>query len=115
MGQANLTPELEIYSYVLLFPRSFGSFINWYHNFRKIAKQFLYSFKSELSHKLDNNNKMSLLATKIIIESRLKTPSSAFKKMLKVNNLSFNKLLLFCIKIVSSFVWFMFIGSKRKK
>lgn len=85
LGISQHTPELEVHSYVLLFPNSFGRFLGWYGNFRDIAKTFLFKFKSNLEEKLRSDEIMPKVSSKVVIQSRLKTPSSAFKKMVKVS------------------------------
>ena len=77
------TPELEVHSYVLLFPQSFGSFINWYTQFRPSAKLLLRQFRNTLEMALKNDKIMPTIATNVLLQSRLKTASSAFKKMVK--------------------------------
>lgn len=76
-------PELEVHSYVLLFPRSFSSFINWYTAFRPIAKKVLTKFQVDLEDSLLADPIIPRFASKVLIQSRLKSPSSAFKKMVK--------------------------------
>lgn len=75
------TPELEVHSYVYLFPKSFGSFISWYHAFRPIARNLQKSLRTDLEKILAHDPILSHFCHKIEIQSRLKTPSSAFKKM----------------------------------
>ena len=77
------TPELEVHSYVLLFPQSFGSFINWYTQFRPSAKLLLRQFRNTLEMRLKGDEVMPRIATNVLLQSRLKTASSAFKKMVK--------------------------------
>jgi (p)ppGpp synthase/HD superfamily hydrolase len=53
IGISSYTPELEVQSYVLLFPRSFGSFISWYGAFRPMAKRLLkqiFRVNTQISH-----------------------------------------------------------------
>lgn len=83
VGVAAQMPELEVHSYVLLFPRSFSSFVNWYTQLRPIAKRLLSNFRGELEKKLEMDALMPLLAAKVTLQSRFKNPSSAFKKMVK--------------------------------
>jgi hypothetical protein len=83
VGLSAQIPELEIHSYVLLFPSSFGIFINWYGTFRPIAKSLIGSFRSALEKRFKRDSVMPLLSDGVIIQSRLKTPPSAFKKMIK--------------------------------
>lgn len=82
IGYANNIPELEIYSYIQLFTKSFSSFINWYTIFQPIGKKLINNFCMKLENKLSKHKKLSLIFSKILIQSRIKTPSSAFKKML---------------------------------
>ena len=84
VGLSAQVPELEVHSYVLLFPRSFGSFIRWYGHVKPSAKSMLHKFRRQLERKLREDDLMPLLVDKVVIQSRLKTPSSAFKKMVKV-------------------------------
>jgi ppGpp synthetase/RelA/SpoT-type nucleotidyltranferase len=83
IGVNTLMPELEVHSYVLLFPKSFASFINWYTAFRPIAKKMLSNFQQSLEAALHNDPLIPRYASKVLIQSRLKSPSSAFKKMVK--------------------------------
>lgn len=108
MGLASQTPELEIHrftsdlkvslplviliymsiflsSYVLLFPRSFGSFLGWYGSFKSIASGILKLYRNDLETRLRKDHLMPVVTKKVTIQSRLKTPSSAFKKMVKVS------------------------------
>lgn len=82
IGYGNNIPELEIYSYIQLFTKSFSSFINWYTIFQPIGKKLINNFCMKLENKLSKQKKLSLIFSKILIQSRIKTPSSAFKKML---------------------------------
>lgn len=82
IGYANSIPELEIYSYIQLFTKSFSSFINWYTIFQPIGKKLINNFCLKLENKLSKQKKLSFIFSKILIQSRIKTPSSAFKKML---------------------------------
>ena len=83
IGVSSSLPELEVHSYVLLFPKSFNSFINWYTAFRPIAKKMLNNFQIALETALREDPVIPRLASKVLIQSRLKSPSSAFKKMVK--------------------------------
>jgi len=83
VGISSHLPELEVFSYVLLFPRSFGNFISWYTQFRPIARKLLANFRRSLEHKLQHDAIMPLIAAKVTLQSRLKSPSSAFKKMVR--------------------------------
>ena len=83
VGVSGSLPELEVHSYVLLFPKSFASFINWYTAFRPIAKKLLTNFQVALETALREDPVIPHLASKVLIQSRLKSPSSAFKKMVK--------------------------------
>jgi hypothetical protein len=75
--------ELEVHSYVLLFPRSFGTFIDWYGAYRPLAEKMIEIFKRDLLNVLRNSSEVSGVIKKVTLQSRLKTPSSAFKKMVK--------------------------------
>lgn len=44
---ASYTPELEIHSYVHLFPQSFSSFVDWYTVFRPIARRVIDHFRRD--------------------------------------------------------------------
>jgi GTP diphosphokinase / guanosine-3',5'-bis(diphosphate) 3'-diphosphatase len=83
LGVSPHTPELEVHSYVLLFPRSFGAFLTWYGSFRGIAKHLVASLRHELQEKLTRDEILPQIAKKVVIQSRLKTPASAFKKMVR--------------------------------
>ena len=65
-----------------LFPRSFKSFINWYDVFKPLARRIIDQFRSELAEQLKLDESIPQVVSKIVIQSRLKAPSSAFKKML---------------------------------
>lgn len=83
VGLANQTPELEVHSYVLLFPQSFGNFISWFSQFRPIAKNILNQFCGELESRLAQDESMQALASVVTLQSRLKTAPAAFKKMVR--------------------------------
>ena len=84
-GLATKVPELEVHSYVLLFPNSFGNFIDWYFALRPIARALLSNFRKRLEQRMHQDSLLSKLASKVSIQSRLKTPPSAFKKMVRAN------------------------------
>lgn len=73
VGLANQTPELEVHSYVLLFPQSFGNFISWYSQFRPLAKNILRQFSDELETRLGNDESLQALASTVTLQTRLKT------------------------------------------
>jgi ppGpp synthetase/RelA/SpoT-type nucleotidyltranferase len=83
IGVASLVPELEVHSYVLLFPKSFASFINWYTQFRPIARKILAKFRRDVEDIVKADTELARMASRITIQSRFKSPSSAFKKMVK--------------------------------
>ena len=83
LGMAGQVPELEVHSYVLLFPQSFQSFIGWYDRFRPLAKKVLRNFRNNLKLLLESDPRLPQLATNIKIQSRIKAPSSAFKKLVR--------------------------------
>lgn len=80
---APYTPELEIHSYVHLFPTSFAEFLSWYNNFRPLARKVIETFNQQFSARVRENGMLREYCSKIIIQSRLKTPPSAFKKMVR--------------------------------
>lgn len=82
-GVANVISELEVHSYVLLFPRSFGLFIDWYSKYRPFARALIALFGKDILSVLRISSEAQRLISSITIQSRLKTPSSAFKKMVK--------------------------------
>jgi (p)ppGpp synthase/HD superfamily hydrolase len=84
VGLSGQLPELEVNSYALLFPRSFGTFVNWYSEFRPAARALLREFRSSLEDKLSQDAALAKLANGVLIQSRMKSPPSAFKKMIKV-------------------------------
>jgi (p)ppGpp synthase/HD superfamily hydrolase len=88
VGLSAQLPELEVNSYALLFPRSFRSFVDWYTQFRPAARALLRGFRSLLEEKLRNDELLPAVADGVVIQSRLKTPPSAFKKMVKVSVIS---------------------------
>lgn len=53
LGLGYNIPELEVYSYVLLFPRSFGNFLSWYADFRPVAKNMLVRREYNLNHRME--------------------------------------------------------------
>jgi len=83
IGISSYTPELEVQSYVLLFPRSFGSFISWYGAFRPMAKRLLKELRTEIEQNLKADDVLPVISSKITIQSRIKAAPSAFKKMIK--------------------------------
>jgi len=83
MGMSAQLPELEVYSYSQLFPRSFGSFLSWYGHFRPLARRLIRRFREDLEAALRRDPLVARSCSKVAIQSRLKTPPSAFKKMLK--------------------------------
>lgn len=83
IGISSYTPELEVQSYVLLFPRSFGSFISWYGAFRPTAKILLKELRNEIEQNLKADDVLPVISSKITIQSRIKAAPSAFKKMIK--------------------------------
>eukprot|EP01036_Dinobryon_divergens_P027083 gene27083-35797_t len=83
LGLSSQIPELEVYSYVHLFPRSFGSFISWYSMFRPLARQLIGCFREDIERMVRGDPLILATCAKVTIQSRLKTPPSAFKKMLK--------------------------------
>jgi len=83
IGISSYTPELEVQSYVLLFPRSFGSFISWYGAFRPTAKILLKELRNEIEQNLKADQVLPIISSKITIQSRIKAAPSAFKKMIK--------------------------------
>lgn len=82
-GLAKYNVELEVMSYILLFPYSFGSFINWYNYFRPVAKKVISDFRKQLQEKIEEDSILQYHAKNVVIQSRIKTASSAFKKMVK--------------------------------
>jgi hypothetical protein len=80
---ATYLPELEIYSYVHLFPNAFSSFLTWYSYFRPLARHVIYQFRDILVKELKQDPWLKQCCHNIIIQSRLKTATSAFKKMLR--------------------------------
>lgn len=83
LGVSNTISELEVHSYVLMFPRSFGSFIDWYGSYKPLAKALIEIFRRDLLHALKSHQNIKQEIQKLTIQSRLKTPSSAFKKMVR--------------------------------
>jgi len=83
IGISSYTPELEVQSYLLLFPRSFGSFISWYGAFRPMAKRLLKELRTEIEQNLKADDVLPVISSKITIQSRIKAAPSAFKKMIK--------------------------------
>jgi len=83
VGLSAQVPELEVHSYLLLFPRSFGSFVDWYEQFRPMARALLKAFRDSLQRRFQRDSVMPLLSDGINIQSRIKSPPSAFKKMVK--------------------------------
>ena len=83
VGLSAQVPELEVHSYLLLFPRSFGSFVDWYAQFRPMARALLKAFRDSLQRRFQRDSVMPLLSDGIKIQSRIKTPPSAFKKLVK--------------------------------
>jgi GTP pyrophosphokinase len=83
LGTAGYLSELEVHSYVLLFPRSFGAFIDWYGAYRPLAKIAVELFRQDIESLLKSTPGVSESIRKVTIQSRLKTPASAFKKMVK--------------------------------
>ena len=82
-GLSATMAELEVHSYVLLFPRSFGTFIEWYGAYKPLAKLVIELFRQDILIALRNDPQVADRVKRITIQSRLKTPSSAFKKMVK--------------------------------
>ena len=82
-GLSATMAELEVHSYVLLFPRSFGTFIEWYGAYKPLAKLVIELFRQDILTALKNDSIVANKIKRITIQSRLKTPSSAFKKMVK--------------------------------
>lgn len=89
---AAYTPELEWHSYVQLFPTSFTSFVSWYGVFRPLARRVIENFRKDFEEcvrdptfrTLDGAGvDLSESCLRLIIQSRLKTPPSAFKKMIR--------------------------------
>ena len=83
LGISAQVPELEVHSYVLLFPRSFDSFVTWYTQLNPIARRLLANFRAVLEERLRRDDLMPLLASSVRLQSRLKNPVSAFKKLVK--------------------------------
>lgn len=103
-------PELEVHSYLLLLPSSFGAFVDWYQHLRPVARNVLRRFRDRLREQVLGDDVLSLLVSKVsswpsrghpavsgltcchviasvqvIIQSRIKDASSAFKKMVRVS------------------------------
>ena len=70
LGVSGQMPELEVHSYVLLFPRSFNSFVNWYTQLNPIAKRLLANFREALEERLQSDALMPHLAKKVTLQVR---------------------------------------------
>jgi hypothetical protein len=82
-GVAAQVPELEVHSYVLLFPRSFNSFISWYTQLQPLARRLLSASRLELERRMQADELLPRLATRVTLQSRIKNPASAFKKLVR--------------------------------
>eukprot|EP01038_Epipyxis_sp_PR26KG_P014711 gene14711-19774_t len=100
LGLSNYIPELEIHSFIQLFPRSFGTFVIWYDSFKPFARHLLKLFKLDLENKLRSNKNIAYLCDRVLIQSRLKTPSSAFKKAVKGGKIRNELLDLIGVRII---------------
>lgn len=67
VGLSAQVPELEVHSYVLLFPQSFNSFLGWFDCFRPLARKLLRKFRDSLQGKLQTDPVLPSFATKVII------------------------------------------------
>lgn len=83
LGVHSELSELELHSYILLYPRSFGSFVSWYQGFKPAAKTLLNQFRLELEGRFSNDKQLVSLCDSVTVQTRLKSPTSAFKKMVK--------------------------------
>lgn len=83
LGVHSELAELELDSYILLFPRSFGSFVTWYLGFKPAAKVLLEQLREELEARLAADHDLVSVCDAVTVQTRLKSPTSAFKKMVK--------------------------------
>jgi (p)ppGpp synthase/HD superfamily hydrolase len=84
---SSFTPELELQSYMQLFPTSFQSFTSWYSLLHSPAQHLMTRFRSQLLESIDSDVLLAKTCEQVIVQSRFKSPLSAFKKMLKHSKL----------------------------
>jgi (p)ppGpp synthase/HD superfamily hydrolase len=65
VGLSAQVPELEVHSYVLLFPQSFNSFLGWFDCFRPLARKLLRKFRESLQVKLQTDLVLPSFASKV--------------------------------------------------
>ena len=71
-GLARLAPDLELHSFVLLFPKSFDTFIDWYAAVRPVARSVLQSLRRTLQSKLSRDGSLVRLASQVTLQVRLR-------------------------------------------
>eukprot|EP01039_Chlorochromonas_danica_P008450 gene8450-9316_t len=80
---AAATAELEAHAYMLLFPSSFSSFLSWYSALRPLALRALASLRADSEALLAGDALLRRCCQRAVLQTRLKTPASAFTKMVK--------------------------------